>query len=184
MTIKETTDLGSMLWVTIATPLGSLTARVYTSEWDQLNIDRKHFRFNGLSVYDACWMVMRPETFWIIENSDLLDPKTIRYTDKEAKTLGYVIEVETEEGGKVIATKVVNLIEVEGEMITDYVPIRPDIDFRETKILIMMNQIIYTHPVDSLNSVTEDGKQFSKQMESYINQVMGRLPVKEVDVPR
>lgn len=130
----------------MGTVLGSLIAKIRESE---------DLRAQTIALFDACWVTMRPEIYW----ADPDDPD-VRYTDAEAKAMGYCI---------VKSEKVVELVEVEGDMITDYIPINPDPDIIETAIGFNVSHIMYNHQAKN-----------PEELERYVNHLMGRSKVKEL----
>lgn len=160
MTTNEATELETNSWMVMATALGSLIGRVH-------NIGSK--RSDGLAVYDACWVVIRPETYWIDP-----DVPSVRYTDQEAKKMGYVTSVEhrvhSGEHGTASYKNDVQLVEVEGDMTTDYIPINPNIDVMKTEIMMMKNSLIYVHEVENQDEIS-----------SYVDRLMGRSPMRMIN---
>lgn len=152
----EETIISDNRWHVAATPLGSLIAKFAESS----NNDR-------LVAYDACWMSTRPDIYWAHPN----DP-SIRYTDKQAQEMGYVINVMQKINDNYV-DDVIDLIQVEGDLVRDYTPINPNADRDETVIYVNVPQLIYIYPIRD--------DQLNKELDEYIDRLMGRLPTKNLN---
>jgi hypothetical protein len=138
---------------TVTTSLGSIIARISTE-------DVKYFMSGypeniPLTVYDACWVSMRPENYWI-PAEDIHEDNPRLYSESEAKAMSFAIDDEP-------------MVEVEGDPITEYIPINPSVDPLDAVIFINPCNILYIHESnDSQNS-------------EYIDVIMGRMKTVKVN---
>lgn len=162
MTTKEPTGLATAQWLVMATTLGSIIAKV--PEY-MLGAD-------SIDVYDPCWVVMRPDIYWINPEDKTVPP--IAYNSEEAERMQYSIEILRVTDSNFIGDgnihyETVELIECEGDMITEYIPINPNVNVNKSGIELNMSQIIYSYIPENQEDITE-----------YVDGIMGRMPTKEV----
>jgi len=142
MTTRDNTGLDGLKWMVVATALGSIIGKVL-----ELDAEKTIIR-----IYDPCWITTRPEIYW----TDPLDYSK-RWTEQEAKTLGYMIEDR-------------EMVEAEGDLITEYLPIRPNTDLNKSYIEFYQPQMIFGYRIEN-----------PEEIEAYVDQLMGRVQPKRID---
>lgn len=154
--METTQDTGRNLtsgWCTFITPVGTIVALVPGDIPGFLT-----GRF--VAVMYPVFKINRPEIYYIRADDDPLEPDN-RYDEATAKKMGY-LEGDTE------------LIEVEGDMITDYIP-ATDIhsDPINNRIVLNVDQIIYIGYTN-----------LNKEMVDYICSLYGCNPGAYTDEPK
>lgn len=156
-----TNTMDGMQWAVIVTPLGSLIARA-----DLHSIPRS----GVVAAYDACTVIQRPSSVYVPSsciNGEFQmqageDPPV--FSEAVAKGMSFTwLNPHTQEADE--------LIEIDGPLVTDYIPVRPNEDIKETQINVISSSIVYYHPMDNHQEVQE-----------YIDKIMGRAPTKSIDV--
>ena len=132
-------------WYIIATPVGTLLGR--TNE----------FNIQGLFyLYDACIVTSKPSLLYVAEcdvGKPLSDIQT--YSPEQAKALGFIDEerLETEHVAPancdiLTVNTPALLVEVEGSIQHDYVPIRSSIDYHDTPVVVCGSNIIFYYKIN------------------------------------